>query len=174
MTAHAYFPSPLGRISVVASSAGLARVTLGEVHAPIKPFDAAAHAHVDVALRALEDYFAGRAPTLPPLDPSGSEFDRRVWDALVRIPWGETRTYGAVAASLGMPGAARAVGAANGRNPIWILVPCHRVVAAGGGLGGYAGGLAVKRWLLAHEAGSAKFALRPGAAANEPLHSAHA
>jgi methylated-DNA-[protein]-cysteine S-methyltransferase len=173
MTAHAYFSSPLGRISVLATSAGLARVTLGEVHAPLKPFDAAAHAHVDLALRALDAYFAGHAPALPPLDPEGSPFDRRVWEALVQIPGGETRTYGAIAASLGMPGAARAVGAANGRNPIWILVPCHRVVAAGGGLGGYAGGLAVKRWLLAHEAGAAPFALRPGPA-NEALRSARA
>jgi methylated-DNA-[protein]-cysteine S-methyltransferase len=172
MTAHAYYSSPLGRVSVLATSAGLARVTLDELHAPLKPFDAAAHAHVDLALRALDDYFAGRPPALPPLDPGGSEFDRRVWDALVRIPWGETRTYGAIAASLGIPGAARAVGAANGRNPLWILVPCHRVVAAGGHLGGYAGGLAAKRWLLAHEARSSRFALTV-AAANQPLRSAH-
>ena len=87
-----------------------------------------------------------------------------MWSGLLRIPFGETRTYGELAAALGIPSAARAVGAANGRNPIWILVPCHRVVAAGGALGGYAGGLEAKRWLLAHEAGHAPILRAPAPA----------
>jgi methylated-DNA-[protein]-cysteine S-methyltransferase len=110
--------------------------------------------HLDAGLAALRAYFKGRPPKLPTFDLAGSEFDRRVWQALLEIPWGETCTYGALAARLGAPGAARAVGAASGRNPVAILIPCHRVVAAAG-LGGYSGGLEVKRWLLAHEAGHA-------------------
>jgi methylated-DNA-[protein]-cysteine S-methyltransferase len=152
MTALARFSSPLGTLTLVATPAGLCRITSGDVYGVGGSFDAAAHAHLGGGLAALEAYFAGREPTLPALDLAGSPFDRRVWSALLSIPWGETRSYGALASSIGMPGAARAVGAANGRNPVWILVPCHRVVAADGGLGGYAGGVEVKRWLLGHEA----------------------
>ena len=113
--------------------------------------------HLEAGLAWLRDYFEGRPAAPPPLDLSaGSAFDRRVWRALLDIPFGETRTYGELAAGLGMPGGARAVGAANGRNPVPIAVPCHRVVAAGGRLGGYGGGLEVKRRLLAHEAGHAR------------------
>jgi methylated-DNA-[protein]-cysteine S-methyltransferase len=82
----------------------------------------------------------------------GTDFELAVWRALLAIPFGETRTYGELATLLKQPGAARAVGQANHHNPIAILVPCHRVVAARGGLGGYGGGLPAKRWLLAHEA----------------------
>src|SRR5699024_2824679 len=117
---------------------------------------ARAQEHLDAARAALTDYFAGRPPLLPALDLHGSAFDLEVWSALVTIPYGETITYGELAARIGKPSAARAVGSANGRNPVAILVPCHRVVASGGGLGGYAGGLARKRWLLAHEAGHSR------------------
>jgi methylated-DNA-[protein]-cysteine S-methyltransferase len=97
----------------------------------------------------LAEYAAGRRVGFTfPIDPQGTAFDRRVWEAVARIPYGETRTYGEIAASLGSPGAARAVGTANGRNPVPPVIPCHRVVAAGGGLGGYGGGLALKRRLL--------------------------
>ncbi len=111
-------------------------------------------------MEALEVYFAGRAPRLPPLDLHGTTFQLAVWDALQAIPFGEVRTYGEIAGRVARHGGARAVGAANGRNPVAIFVPCHRVVAAAGRLGGYAGGLDVKRWLLAHEAAHAP-ALRP-------------
>lgn len=107
--------------------------------------------------RELREYFSGarREFTLP-LAPGGTEFQRRVWEALCRIPFGETRSYAQLAEALGRPGAARAVGQANRRNPLPILVPCHRVLAADGGLGGYlgeweGGGTALKRWLLEHE-----------------------
>ncbi len=86
--------------------------------------------------------------------PSGTAFERAVWDELERIPYGATRTYGEIARSLGRPRAARAIGMANHKNPIPIVIPCHRVVAAGGKLGGYGGGLALKRRLLALEGGS--------------------
>ena len=105
------------------------------------------------ALRAqLDSYFAGelRAFDLP-MATRGTPWQQTVWDALVRIPYGSTVTYGALAARLGRPAAARAVGAANGRNPISVVVPCHRLVGSTGGLTGYAGGLSRKEWLLRHE-----------------------
>ena len=86
-----------------------------------------------------------------PLDLRGTPFQRRVWEALLAIPYGETRTYGQVAGAIGRPGALRAVGAANGANPVPLVVPCHRVVAAGGRLGGFGGGLPLKARLLALE-----------------------
>ncbi len=104
------------------------------------------------AARQLAAYFAGerRAFELP-LAAHGSEFQLKVWAALVELPFGATTTYGALARRLGMPNAARAVGHANARNPLSILVPCHRVVGANGALPGYAGGIERKRWLLTHE-----------------------
>jgi methylated-DNA-[protein]-cysteine S-methyltransferase len=104
-------------------------------------------------LRAqLEAYFAGelRAFELP-LAPEGTPFQQRVWRALCDIPYGETISYGELARRIGQPGAARAVGLANGQNPIAIVVPCHRVIGANGSLTGYGGGLERKRWLLALE-----------------------
>jgi methylated-DNA-[protein]-cysteine S-methyltransferase len=86
-----------------------------------------------------------------PVEPGGTDFQRRVWAEVRRIPPGATRAYGEVAASLGRPSASRAVGLANGRNPVCLIIPCHRVIGAGGELTGYAGGLERKRWLLAHE-----------------------
>ncbi len=155
MTAIARLRSPVGPITVEATDRGVRAVSLGETAAPRPALSTAEHEHLEAARAALRAYFRGRPPELPALDLAGSPFDRKVWQALVEIPWGETCTYGALASRLGLPGAARAVGSANGRNPVAILIPCHRVVAAGGGLGGYAGGLEIKRWLLAHEAGHA-------------------
>jgi methylated-DNA-[protein]-cysteine S-methyltransferase len=106
------------------------------------------------AVEALQAYFAGRTLTFSlPLAPRGTPFQLAVWDALLAIGSGETASYAQIAAAVGRPTATRAVGAAVGRNPLAIIVPCHRIVATGGGLGGYAGGLARKRWLLEHEAG---------------------
>jgi len=97
----------------------------------------------------LEAYFAGRLRQFDlPLAPVGTAFQRRVWRALEQIPYGRTRTYGQVASELGAPRAMRAVGAANGRNPISIVIPCHRLVGSDGSLTGYGGGLARKQWLL--------------------------
>ena len=109
------------------------------------------------AIVQLEEYLAGtRREFELDVDPIASDFQRRVWQAVSAIPFGETRTYGDIAAALGSPGAARAVGLACGRNPVAIVVPCHRVVAAGGRLGGYGGGLEWKRRLLALEAGKGR------------------
>lgn len=100
----------------------------------------------------LEEYFAGDRNHFDlPLEPEGTEFQRSVWTALTEIPYGETRSYGEIAAEVGRPKAARAVGMANNRNPIAVIVPCHRVIGAGGALVGYAGGIERKTWLLAHE-----------------------
>ena len=109
------------------------------------------------ACAAFERYFAGSCAELLelPLDPQGSEFQRRVWRALREIPLGATASYGEIALRVGSPGAARAVGDANRRNPIAIAIPCHRVIGGDGRLVGYAGGLERKRWLLAHEARNA-------------------
>lgn len=101
----------------------------------------------------LDEYFRpGPGPSsVPPLAMHGTDFETRVWRALLEIPAGGTSTYGAIAKELGTPGASRAVGLANGSNPIAIIVPCHRVIGSSGALTGYGGGLDRKRWLLAHE-----------------------
>ena len=101
----------------------------------------------------LLEYFAGtRTEFTVPLSPAGTDFQRAVWRALQRIPYGETRTYGEIAAAVGRPGAARAVGTANHRNPLPVIIPCHRVVGSNGQLCGFGGGLDVKRRLLELEA----------------------
>ena len=115
----------------------------------------AAHAEPGAsAIRArLEAYFAGRIDALDGIrvDPEGTPFQRRVWDALRRVPAGETRSYSELAAAIGAPRAVRAVGLANARNPIALVVPCHRIIGKDGSLTGYGGGLWRKRWLLEHE-----------------------
>lgn len=107
---------------------------------------------LDAAEAQLREYFAGARRTFDlPLAPHGTAFQQRVWMALRAIPYGETRTYGELAAAIGSPNASRAVGMANHRNPIPIIIPCHRVIGANGTLTGYAGGLEIKRKLLALE-----------------------
>ena len=105
-------------------------------------------------VRRLAAYFAGELDALAPIavDPAGTDFQRRVWGALRQIPPGRTMSYGELARAIGSPAAVRAVGTANGANPIAIVVPCHRVIGGDGRLSGYAGGVERKRWLLAHEA----------------------
>jgi methylated-DNA-[protein]-cysteine S-methyltransferase len=108
---------------------------------------------LDRAATQLAEYFAGKRRAFDlPLAPRGTGFQERVWRALVAIPFGVTCSYGDLAQTIGRPSASRAVGAANGKNPIAIIVPCHRVIGANGTLTGYGGGLPIKRWLLDHEA----------------------
>jgi methylated-DNA-[protein]-cysteine S-methyltransferase len=148
--------SPVGLLTLVASERGLAailwpedppgRVRLDVVEA------APDHPVLRKAERQLAEYFAGRRTGFDlPLDPTGTPFQQKVWTALRGIPFGETRTYAEVATQIGHPGAARAVGAASGRNPLSIVAPCHRVVGTRGELTGFAGGLEVKARLLAFE-----------------------
>jgi methylated-DNA-[protein]-cysteine S-methyltransferase len=153
-------PSPVGRLTLVASETGLAAV-LWENDDPRRVRLAPrrrdeAHPLLGEAERQLAAYFAGRLRRFAlPLDPAGTPFQRQVWDALLTIPFGETRSYRQIAVQIGRPAAARAVGAANGRNPLSIVAPCHRVIGAGGALTGFAGGLAVKARLLALETAAA-------------------
>ena len=148
--------TPLGRYAIAASDAGLvsAKPACG---APVPPAPAlagsAAERMLDRARAAFASYFAGSAAELDalPLDLHGSEFQREVWRALREIPLGTTASYGEIARRVGRPGAARAVGDANRRNPVGIAIPCHRVIRADGTLCGYGGGLWRKAWLLKHE-----------------------
>ena len=151
MTAYDTIDSPIGPLLVTASDGALTRLYMA-------PFDIDPEwEHDPVALeepaRQLAEYFAGERREFElDLRPAGTVFQRAVWDLLLEIPFGETTTYGTLAATLGDPRKVRAVGLANGRNPISIVVPCHRVIGADGSLVGYGGGLERKRVLLAHEA----------------------
>jgi methylated-DNA-[protein]-cysteine S-methyltransferase len=148
--------SPVGRLTLVATDRGLSAILWendrpGRVRLNITGEDRT-HPLLVEAERQLAQYFAGRRQRFAlPLDPSGTAFQRDVWDALGTIPFGETRSYAQIAQQIGQPRAVRAVGAANGRNPLSIVVPCHRVVGSTGALTGFAGGLAVKARLLALE-----------------------
>jgi methylated-DNA-[protein]-cysteine S-methyltransferase len=148
--------SPVGQLKLVASERGLVailwendrphRVRLSE----LLPDDR--HPVLVETERQLSEYFAGKRKTFSvPLDMRGTRFQKDVWASLLAIPFGETRSYGQLAIKLGNPRATRAVGAANGRNPLSIIVPCHRVIGSSGKLTGFAGGLAVKAHLLALE-----------------------
>ena len=158
--------TPLGPMLALASDAGLCALEFTGPKKRLTRLDARlrnhfpAHDIVDDEDRLLErtrrwlkEYFDGQSADVAdmPLDMHGADFERRVWRALLRIPPGETRSYGALAKALGAPGAARAVGMANGANPIAIVVPCHRVIGSTGALTGYGGGLHRKTWLLDHE-----------------------
>jgi methylated-DNA-[protein]-cysteine S-methyltransferase len=147
-------PSPVGPVTIVSDGTHITAVTLLGANDVVR--DATwreSDALLADARAQLLAYFAGelREFTLP-LAPHGTPFQRTVWSALERIPFGETTSYGAIAAAIGRPDASRAVGAANGPNPIAIVVPCHRVIGRDGTLTGYAGGLERKSWLLTHEA----------------------
>ncbi|RJQ79759.1 methylated-DNA--[protein]-cysteine S-methyltransferase [Pseudonocardiaceae bacterium YIM PH 21723] len=153
---HRVIDSPVGELTVVAEGDALVGLYFaGHQRTPRLPDMGplvTGDELLDEAARQLGEYFAGRRTGFDlPLAPRGSEFERKVWALLTRIPYGETRTYSQLAAELGDPGAAQAVGNANGWNPISIIVPCHRVVGASGGLTGYAGGMERKRFLLAVE-----------------------
>jgi methylated-DNA-[protein]-cysteine S-methyltransferase len=148
--------SPVGKLKLVASERGLAailwendnprRVPLGDV------VDSDTHPVLLETERQLQEYFAGRRREFAlPMDFRGTEFQRRVWSALLTIPYGQTRSYAQIAQQIGCPTAVRAVGAANGRNPLSIIAPCHRVVGSNGKLTGFAGGLEVKARLLSLE-----------------------
>jgi methylated-DNA-[protein]-cysteine S-methyltransferase len=156
MKRYTYQPSPLGDLLLVRDEQGITGLYLPTGKHPVTP--AVDWARDDDAFDdirgQLEEYFAGTRREFDlTLNPSGTAFQKLVWRALVDIPYGETASYGKTAAAIGEPRAARAVGLANGQNPISIVVPCHRVVGADGSLTGYGGGLDAKRWLLSHEAG---------------------
>lgn len=161
---YTYCPSPVGelllagdgeRLQIIGFPAGKARTRHGaDWQRDEKPF-------VEI-VRQLHAYFAGDLQEFDvPLDPQGTEFQRAVWDALVAIPYGNTCSYGAIAQAIGRPKACRAVGAANGQNPIPIIIPCHRVIGSTGKLTGFGGGLPTKEALLALEQRTAQYRLLP-------------
>jgi methylated-DNA-[protein]-cysteine S-methyltransferase len=154
--------TPIGPLTLVGSHAGLRAVLFAGQATPPGALVAAGPL-LDTAARQLREWFAGTRTAFDlPLDLDGATpFQRRAWLALAAIPYATTRSYGEQARVLGAPRAARAVGAANGRNPLPVVLPCHRLVGADGSLTGFGGGLGVKRALLAHEAATAA---RAGAA----------
>lgn len=148
--------SPVGELRLVATASALIAVLWpeerdGRVRFPIEPVDGS-NAILDRTATQLREYFEGTRRTFDvPLELRGTDFQQSVWLALAEIPFAETSTYSKQAAAVGRPRATRAVGSANGRNPLSIVLPCHRIVGADGRLAGFAGGLDTKRWLLDHE-----------------------
>lgn len=151
---HTVTDSPIGPLTLVGDDDGLCGVYMeAQRH---RPGDAEFGARVDTGfddvIAQLDAYFAGKRTEFDlSLAPSGTSFQQQVWAALRDIPYGETVSYGELARRIGKPSASRAVGLANGRNPLSIVVPCHRVVGSGGDLTGYGGGIERKRYLLDHE-----------------------
>jgi methylated-DNA-[protein]-cysteine S-methyltransferase len=158
MTFFSTLATPIGRLLLVARGDALAGIYMeGHTGGPLR--DAAwvqDEARFRLVRGQLAQYFEGTRTSFDvPLAPVGTPFQKRVWSALVAIPYGETITYGELAHRVGSPGAARAAGRANATNPLSIIVPCHRVIGADGSLTGYAGGEERKRWLLEHERATA-------------------
>ena len=151
--------SPLGPLKLVASDRGLAAILWHDENAGVlssSPVEDPDHPVLVETERQLRAYFAGKLRRFSlPLDFQGTAFQQSVWQALLTIPFGATRSYAEIARQIGRPQAVRAVGAANGRNPISIVAPCHRVIGSNGALTGYAGGLAAKQHLLGLERGTA-------------------
>lgn len=150
---HTQVESPIGVLTLASDGAAITGVYMDEVPRDDKnSHEWVVRDDLDILQRAksqLASYFAGLTYSFDlPIAPTGTPFQRRVWDALLAIPYGETRSYGAIAHAIGIPNASRAVGLANGRNPIAIVIPCHRVIGANGTLTGYGGGLWRKKILL--------------------------
>jgi methylated-DNA-[protein]-cysteine S-methyltransferase len=161
MTLYAMMSSPVGELLLTAEDGGLTRVyferhargeRIGDAWRPAVGITGAAADTLAEARRQLDAYFAGALTMFTlPLAASGTPFQHRVWAALREIAFGETASYAVIARRIGAPDAVRAVGAANGRNPLSIVVPCHRVIGTNGSLTGFGGGIERKRWLLQHE-----------------------
>ena len=151
VTAYTKIDSPLGPVLIVGTERGLSHISFQKCSQPLA-IDSAwqkGAPFLEDAARQLTEYFAGKRRTFElRLDPAGTEFQKKVWAALCEVPYGKTATYGEIAKAIGAPTASRAVGAANGANPLPIVVPCHRVIGSTGALTGYAGGLKFKRGLL--------------------------
>ncbi len=143
-----YFQSPIGTIELAANDKALISLVFKDCSTP-----AHRHSILENAKHQLAEYFSGTRKSFDlPLAAPGTQFQQQVWHQLTSIPFGETRSYRDIAVSLKNPEAVRAVGSANGRNPISIIVPCHRVIGSNGALTGYAWGVERKAWLLEHEA----------------------
>jgi len=149
-----YINSPIGIIEIQASEHGITKLVFADSqNNPVTRCEM-----IDRCKQQLTEYFDGKRREFNlPLDLQGTDFQKSVWTQLVKIPFGQTTAYREIANAVNNPKAVRAVGAANGRNPVSIIVPCHRIIGSNGTLTGYAGGLARKAWLLKHEMNSYKF-----------------
>ncbi|SFC91655.1 methylated-DNA--[protein]-cysteine S-methyltransferase [Spirosoma endophyticum] len=151
----AVFESPLGLVRITGDDAGISLIscTDSSVNNVVETqFEDQLSEPVSLALQQLQEYFTGTRQTFDfPINPSGTTFQQTVWKALLDVPFGTTLSYLALTRRIGDEKAIRAVAAANGRNPLWIVVPCHRIIGSDGSLTGYAGGLWRKQWLLEHE-----------------------
>jgi methylated-DNA-[protein]-cysteine S-methyltransferase len=144
--------TPIGPLTLASNGVALIQVEFANGKYPLPQFAAGFDAILDAARRELDAYFERRLRVFTvPVMPHGTDFQRRVWDALRTIPYGDTRSYAQQARAIGAPNATRAVGAANGRNPIPIIIPCHRVIGTSGALTGFGGGIERKQFLLALE-----------------------
>ncbi len=146
--------SPVGRLLLAGTARALTHISFQDGRHPIKPDPRWTYADgpFQQPIRQLKEYFSGKRKTFRiRLAPQGTPFQLKVWQALRAIPYGHTTSYGQIAKAIGKPRAARAIGAANGRNPLSIIVPCHRVIGSNGQLVGYGGGLSIKEALLTHE-----------------------
>lgn len=145
----AFIKTPLGIAAVIGDAEGISKITVSEISPAEFPEIPLV---LQEAVLQLEEYFLGKRSQFTfKMNPSGTDFQKRVWQALLEIPFGKTCSYQELSIKLGDIKAIRAVASANGKNPLWIAVPCHRVIGTDGSLTGYAGGLWRKKWLLEHE-----------------------
>jgi methylated-DNA-[protein]-cysteine S-methyltransferase len=145
----AYIHTPLGTALIEGTEAGISKIHVLDTDVPVSDVIPAT---LQEAVHQLAQYFEGKLTQFTfALNPQGTDFQKKVWQALVNVPFGKTTSYQALSVQLGDVKAIRAVASANGKNPLWIVVPCHRVIGSDGSLTGYAGGLWRKKWLLEHE-----------------------
>lgn len=148
----AYYKTPIGTAKIIGDEDGIIAVTVldNEIETSKNVPNC-----LKECIQQLDEYFKGTRTTFNlKLNPQGTSFQKKVWKELLNVPFGKTRTYLEQTKKIGDPKAIRAVASANGKNPIWILIPCHRIIGTNGSLTGYAGGLWRKKWLLEHENGS--------------------
>jgi methylated-DNA-[protein]-cysteine S-methyltransferase len=151
------FESPLGFVRVTGDAQGVSAISCKDVLVDENVMEGTLPEPVRLAVGQLREYFAGQRQTFDfPVNPAGTAFQQTVWKALLTVPFGTTLSYLTLSRQIGDEKAIRAVAAANGRNPLWIVVPCHRIIGSDGSLTGYAGGLWRKQWLLEHEGAFAR------------------
>jgi methylated-DNA-[protein]-cysteine S-methyltransferase len=144
-----HIKTPLGITRIEGDDNGVSAIAILDGEIPVSP---SIPSHLQQAALELQDYFAGKRTNFTfAINPSGTDFQKSVWKALLEIPFGKTQSYLELSQKLGDVKAIRAVASANGKNPLWIVIPCHRVIGSDGSLTGYAGGLWRKKWLLEHE-----------------------
>ncbi|MFD2936213.1 methylated-DNA--[protein]-cysteine S-methyltransferase [Spirosoma flavum] len=151
------FDSPLGLVRITGDDSGVSTISCNDGSMSESLMETPLAEPVRLAVEQLQDYFAGARQSFDfPLNPVGTVFQQAVWRALLDVPFGKTLSYMTLTRRIGDEKAIRAVAAANGRNPLWIVVPCHRIIGSDGSLTGYAGGLWRKQWLLEHEGAFAR------------------